>query len=269
MIGIYKITNLINNKIYIGQSTDIIKRWSDYKNLHCKKQPKLYASLKKYGVDSHKFEIINECDIEQLNNLERYYQDLYNVLDRKCGLNCTLTKSNDRTGKLSEETRKKIGEKHKGKIVSNETRLKMSESAKQMTKETKNKISESNKGKKRSEETKNKMREKAKGRKASEETKIKMSEKRKGRKVSEETKIKMSESQKGKKLSEEQIRKTSDGLKRLYANGYINPQAKRVINTETGEIYNSIKECMDKNGYKKLREKLSGTRPNNTPIRYL
>jgi hypothetical protein len=58
-------------------------------------------------------------------------------------------------------------------------------------------------------------------------------------------------------------------LKNLYANGFVHPASKKVINIETGEIYNSIKECMEKTGYKKLREKLSGTRPNKTPIRYL
>ena len=47
--GIYKITNP-KNKVYIGQSKDIIKRWYYYKTLHCKSQIKLYNSLLKYGV---------------------------------------------------------------------------------------------------------------------------------------------------------------------------------------------------------------------------
>ena len=89
MIGIYKITNLINKKVYIGQSTNIKKRWSDYKRLNCKGQPLLYRSLKKYGVENHKFEIITECDFENLNKFERYYQDIYNVCGKN-GLNCKL-----------------------------------------------------------------------------------------------------------------------------------------------------------------------------------
>ena len=44
-IGIYKITNLINGKIYIGQSVNILKRWLSYKKLNCKGQPKLYRSF--------------------------------------------------------------------------------------------------------------------------------------------------------------------------------------------------------------------------------
>lgn len=57
MIGIYKITNP-NGKIYIGQSTNIDKRFYRYKRLECKGQIKLYNSLKKYGWDAHIIEII-------------------------------------------------------------------------------------------------------------------------------------------------------------------------------------------------------------------
>ena len=46
MIGIYKITNP-TNKIYIGQSIDIKKRFNQYKNLQCKGQKALYSSLLK------------------------------------------------------------------------------------------------------------------------------------------------------------------------------------------------------------------------------
>lgn len=54
--GIYKITNP-SGRIYIGKSIDIYKRWNQYKSLRCISQPKLYWSLKKYGVDNHIFEI--------------------------------------------------------------------------------------------------------------------------------------------------------------------------------------------------------------------
>ena len=73
MIGIYKITNP-NNKVYIGQSRNIRRRFSAYKRLECKKQVKLFNSLNKYGVINHKFEVIIELDKnisqEELNNYE-------------------------------------------------------------------------------------------------------------------------------------------------------------------------------------------------------
>ena len=161
MIGIYKITNP-NGKIYIGQSVNIEKRLKNYKNLNnCKKQYLLYRSLAKYGYENHVFEIIEECDIELLNKHERYYQDLYDVLNN--GLNCKLTNTTDKSGKLSEEV--KIN------------------------------ISKGNIGKKRTEEQKQNISNSLKGRKIPEEVRLKM--KHNALNMSEETKLKMSNSRKG------------------------------------------------------------------------
>lgn len=76
MIGIYKITSP-SNKVYIGQSIDIDKRLDKYKtDLKYISQPKLRNSLRKYGIDNHKFEILEECLQEQLNERETYYKQL-------------------------------------------------------------------------------------------------------------------------------------------------------------------------------------------------
>lgn len=106
MIGIYKITNP-KRRVYIGQSVNIEKRWNKYKNLNCPEQPKLYRSLKKYGPDKHKFEILTQCLLEELNEMERYYQDLYSA-NSEAGLNCTLTAASDRPVIVSKETREKM-----------------------------------------------------------------------------------------------------------------------------------------------------------------
>lgn len=106
MVGIYKIISP-NNRIYIGQSVDIEKRFKSYKRLYVKnqKQTKLHRSFIKYGVLNHKFEIVLECKESELNNYERYYQELYNCLED--GLNCNLTSTNDKSGKVSKELCKK------------------------------------------------------------------------------------------------------------------------------------------------------------------
>ena len=96
MIGIYKITSP-SGKIYIGQSIKIENRLRDYKNRKGPKQPKLNNSFLKYGYEAHKIEIVCECLIEELNDRERYYQDLFDCI--KSGLNCTLTASTDKSGK--------------------------------------------------------------------------------------------------------------------------------------------------------------------------
>lgn len=171
-IGIYKITNP-NGKIYIGQSINIEKRISDYKKFkNCKNQILLYRSLIKYNPKNHIFEIIKECDINFLNDNERYFQEFYNVLDHSKGLNCRLTSSDDRKGYLSYDMKSKISLSNKGKPKHSE-RNKINLSLKQQgnsnmlgkthSKETKQKMSKSQLGKIRTEETKQKMSESAKG----------------------------------------------------------------------------------------------------------
>lgn len=110
MIGIYKITSP-SGRIYIGQTTNSKDRFRRYYYLDCKEQTKLYRSFLKYGYLNHTFEIIEECDIQQLNEKERFWQDYYNVLNG--GLNCVLTQTNDKSGKISLETRLKMSNTHK------------------------------------------------------------------------------------------------------------------------------------------------------------
>ncbi len=121
MIGIYKITSP-SNKVYIGQSVNINVRFKTYRfnKLNAvKEQIRLYRSLLKYGVDNHKFEVIEECDINDLNNRERYWQDFYNVLSNT-GLNCKLQSTNELKSVHSTETKKKISLGNKGKIITDE-----------------------------------------------------------------------------------------------------------------------------------------------------
>ena len=79
--GIYKITNIINNKCYIGQSVDIENRWKAH--LRAVEHPKyaIHKAIKKYGITNFSFEIIELCDKENLNKLEQkwiQYFDAYN-----------------------------------------------------------------------------------------------------------------------------------------------------------------------------------------------
>lgn len=106
-IGIYKITSP-SNKVYIGQSISIESRRASYqRGSGYKYQTRLKNSILKYGFENHYFEIIEECDITELNNKERYWQDHYNVLGNK-GLNCMLTETNSEHRKVSEETKVKM-----------------------------------------------------------------------------------------------------------------------------------------------------------------
>jgi len=146
MIGIYKITS-VNGKVYIGQSIDIEKRFKNYKKLRCKSQVKLYRSFLKYGIENHKFEVIHECSILELNIYERYYQDIYSVIGIN-GLNCQLINTNYQNGALCKETKEKMSIQRKGRKHTEKTKLLIAynNSIRIITNETKNKISNTLKG---------------------------------------------------------------------------------------------------------------------------
>lgn len=120
--GIYKITSP-TNKIYIGQSVNIYTRWNRYKNLHCTNQFRIYRSLKKYGIEKHKFEIIHECLPEELNDLEKYYVDLFQTFNNKYGLN--LIDGGGSKAKHSQESINKIIESRKWYKHSQKTKDKL------------------------------------------------------------------------------------------------------------------------------------------------
>lgn len=151
MIGIYKVTSP-KNRVYIGQSKNIEKRINCYKKNYfsVRNQTKLYRSFLKYGVEKHKFEILCECEIEELNEKERYYQDLF-CCNLQLSLNCILTKTPSKKGVVSEETKIKLRVFNTGKKASKGTKIKMSLAKKGcvFSEDHKLKLSLSQKGKKR------------------------------------------------------------------------------------------------------------------------
>ena len=80
-MGIYKITNLITEECYIGQSTDIYKRW----NQHCKAGlgidtpigNKLYKAIQEYGLQNFTFQLLIQCERKELDEKEKYFIELY------------------------------------------------------------------------------------------------------------------------------------------------------------------------------------------------
>ena len=79
--GIYKITNIENKMCYVGQAVNIADRWKT----HIKRglgaetpiNNKLYPAMVLYGVENFTFEIIEECDRNQLNEREDYWQEVF------------------------------------------------------------------------------------------------------------------------------------------------------------------------------------------------
>lgn len=74
--GIYKITNKISNKSYIGQSIHIFQRWREHSTGRGNEE--LYEDLQKYGIQNFTFEILDICENqEQINEKESYWIEFY------------------------------------------------------------------------------------------------------------------------------------------------------------------------------------------------
>lgn len=134
---IYKITNLVNNKIYIGQTTRSIEdRW----NGHCTCSPErsaIAAAIQKYGSSNFKIEELIKVDSqEELNLLEKKYVEEFNSLapngynlkeggDQLGSRYTDISKQKMRNAKLGtsvpEETRQKMSESHKKRFLNDPT----------------------------------------------------------------------------------------------------------------------------------------------------
>lgn len=235
---IYKITNQVNGKSYIGQTVhDAVKtRIRDHlSDKGTRGNRILKRAIAKYGKDAFTYEILHDGIIpEFLDDLEKEAITKFNTLVPH-GYNLTTGGEGMLGYRHSAKARQKISEAGKGKKRSKQARRKMSEAhrgrkRKPHSEETKRKISRANKGRKHSEEakrkmskahtrktlseeTRRKMSEANKGKSFSEATRRKLSEANKGRTLSEETRQKLSEANKGKNLSEEHRRKISEGGK--------------------------------------------------------
>lgn len=173
---IYKITNNINGKIYIGQTTrSLEERLSEHKR---KRKPLISKALRKYGIENFSIEIIYEAStIDELNKKEFEFIRKYNCITPNGYNQC-------------EGGGNTIGYNH--------------------TKEAKERMSKA-------------------------KSKIYTGENNPmyGKHHSDEAKKKMSEKRKNRKLTDEWKKKIGDSCK------------KKVINIDTGEIFNSIKEAAE------------------------
>jgi len=214
---IYKVTNVLNNKCYIGLTVWFNKRKTyhicstnnpnaqDYNSV-------LHRTFRKHGIENFIWEILyrGSTNIKLLNELEIFYIDFFNSY--RNGYNSNLgggsnngyrattetklkqAESAKNRPKITEETRIKLSKVHKGRKVSEETKIKISisNSGKVRTQENKDKIAKTLTGKYTKENNP------CYGRKASEETKQKMSESKKGFKHSEKSKKQMGLARSGK-----------------------------------------------------------------------
>lgn len=208
---IYLITNLINNKKYIGKSNNPKSRWGDHKKIGVGGKEKypteffaIHAALNKYGIDNFKFETIEEFDIEDIAYFaETKWINYFGSNKKDRGYNCN---SGGRGGIApTEETRQKM-------IAAQNTPEKLKIVSDNMKSRHKNNPGFSGRINLGNQYTK--------GRILLQEEKDHLSEMLTGRVFSEETKRKMSEVQSGEKhpmakLTEKDVIKIRDEFSKL------------------------------------------------------
>ena len=97
---IYKITNKINGKIYIGQTVNTLNhRWNQHirETFSIKKRTYFHNAIAKYGVDAFIVEVIEEVDtVEKMNEREVYWISFYQSNDKRYGYNIDAGGHNSR-----------------------------------------------------------------------------------------------------------------------------------------------------------------------------
>lgn len=153
--GIYIILNTKDGKVYIGQAQSIRRRWGDHKsdlNRGKHRNTHLQRAWNKYGVTAFKFQILEYCPVEQLDEREKHHIAIY----KGRGLAYNTSNGGQGTSGVipNAETRQKLSDARKGeknhnfgKTFSAEHRQKLSDSHKNPSPEIRQKMINSHKGK--------------------------------------------------------------------------------------------------------------------------
>lgn len=125
---IYKVTNIKNNKIYIGQtSKSLLERKSGHERDSIRLNRKtvyFHNALKSYGFDNFKWEVLHRCDNqEELDSFEKYYIQLYESCNKDKGYN--LKYGGKAGGIFNEEAKRNLGLSTKRKWDNPEIAAKM------------------------------------------------------------------------------------------------------------------------------------------------
>ena len=171
MGSIYKITNKVNGKVYIGKTIVSLEHRMKFHIIYAKNlssQKYLYKSMRKHGIENFRIEQIDKCEtLSELNEKEKYWINYYQSRDCLKGYNVALGGDGGNTGgknkgkHWSETTRKQISEtlkykysineipSCKGRILSEETKIKIRQARKKqiITKESSQKTIDTRKRK--------------------------------------------------------------------------------------------------------------------------
>lgn len=133
---IYKITNIVNFKVYIGQAKIPKNRkyqhWNEGKKPNSKNH--LYRAMNQHGLDSFQFEVIEKCSIDEVDDREKHWISYHNSCDHKKGYNKESGENLGKTRILTAEDKSRIYSKERAQKISRSlTGRKLSEEHKSAT----------------------------------------------------------------------------------------------------------------------------------------
>ena len=176
---VYKISNTINDKVYIGITSYTIEERYKWHVRDCKKgvDKKLYKAMKKHGIENFKIDLLEQADSAIIDKREEFYIEKFDSFNN--GYNASPVSHGIKHH--TKETKKLMSKKAKGRKPTKDALEKRSESMKEFWKdnfELKEQYAEHArqkfKGKKHTDEFKENARQRMLGTKRSEETKQKM-----------------------------------------------------------------------------------------------
>jgi len=258
--GVYLIVSPTNGR-YVGSSKRLDKRFNRYKNYSCSKQSAIYASLKKYGHEKHKFSVLMYCDEVDLLFWERCFGDIYLAsANFRNGLNIVLPGYNDvpqmRTKELNDKISKIQIERFKDPLQ----RQRTSERTKAgFTKEVKERMSKIHSDRYLNPELRKKRSDVRKAfYQRCPDAKIAASKKTK-----EVMALNPHLREKSKETFAKYYKENPDARKR---------NEKKVINSNTGEIFSGISKILhlcDGATRRVMQNRMNGNTKNTTPFIYL
>lgn len=305
--GVYLIVSPTNGR-YVGSSKDLNKRFNRYKNLACKNQYAIYASLKKYGFKNHKFIVLKNCEESELLFWERCFGDIYLAsANFPNGLNIVLPGYGDVPKVLEEKFRQQISIKQIERFKNADERIKTSISTKAgFTDEVREMMSIVHKNRFKNSELR---KERSEARKqfyinnpnakvlASEKTKQVLSERPELKEFSKAAFKKYYEENptarrdvmvnwhsknpefakqngqknKGRYINNPELRELVANKTREQLKKYGHPMSKKVINIETNEIFDTLKLAAKSTKYceNTFREIIKGRHKIKLPFQYL
>lgn len=118
--GIYKIVCTKNNKVYIGSSANLLKRFQTHiRHLVSGKHrnPHLQSAFTLYGIDYFEIEILEFCSVEQLIIKEQYWMDFYKSYEREFGFNNTIASDSPLGYKHTDDAKHRMSEIKKQQLA--------------------------------------------------------------------------------------------------------------------------------------------------------